>query len=206
HPSTKMLKNGKGEEGPLGKTTTHCAIIRYTAIECSIALNVHINFMAKQRKRFCVGLRPHGLFSILFVMLLGINLVELMLVILYPSVDFDAVKDWIEKRGNDGRSLGSSVCVSLQIKGTDLAMARKVGQGEERRSPGRGDASPPATKKTRCRSYRHLIEKTPLYWRHKVRKVSMEARGAGHPEMLQVAVTFPVWILGSKTQSSVANR
>ncbi|KAL6037273.1 hypothetical protein STEG23_015146 [Scotinomys teguina] len=32
---------------------------------------------------------------------------------------------------DDGRSLGSSICVSLQIKDTDLAMARKAGQGKE---------------------------------------------------------------------------
>ncbi|KAL6073019.1 hypothetical protein STEG23_010745, partial [Scotinomys teguina] len=31
----------------------------------------------------------------------------------------------------DGRSLGSFVCVSPQIKDTDLVMARKAGQGEE---------------------------------------------------------------------------
>ncbi|KAL6040296.1 hypothetical protein STEG23_017196 [Scotinomys teguina] len=31
----------------------------------------------------------------------------------------------------DGRSLGSSLCVSLQIKDTDLAMARKAGQGKK---------------------------------------------------------------------------
>ncbi|KAL6031478.1 hypothetical protein STEG23_021043 [Scotinomys teguina] len=35
------------------------------------------------------------------------------------------------QRESDGRSLGSSVCVSPQIKDTDLAMARKAGQGKE---------------------------------------------------------------------------